>query len=439
VRDQGLGERLEHRVDVEDALHVDAAQEQELTHARDHRDTQVLDFLRHGKLLTLMLGHLTVDSYVGVIPVLYPLLIGRFHISLATVGLVSLAYSGMAAVSQPLFGLLADRFGTRLTGLTLVWTAITFSLVGFVDSFPLLLALAFASGLGSGAFHPLGALDVRDLLSTFRRSLGMSVYVTAGTIGVAVGPLIGIVLFGAYGIGGTGWLVLPGLATGGYLLWRMRARPHAVAAAARARGLAGHVPVFALAVVIAVMMSRSCTVYVFQSFTPTWYRQLGYGPEFYGPLATTLVLASAVGTVGCGSLADRYGRRTVILGTLVLSVPAILLYTLYPGPWGFVTAILIGFLAASTAPLLLLMAQQLMASRAGLASGLVMGLGFVTGAIGVPINGAIGDAIGLQKSLMTHVILVIVTIGIAWFLPREHEVESYAAAQEPLRPTAERV
>src|SRR5439155_17555650 len=97
-------------------------------------------------------------------------------------------------------------------------------------------------------------------------------------------------------------------------------------------------------VVIAVMMSRSWTVNVFQAFTPTWYEQLGYGPEFYGPLATTLVLAGAVGTVGCGSLADRFGRRSVILATLVLSVPAILLFALYPGPWAFASAILIGFL-----------------------------------------------------------------------------------------------
>jgi FSR family fosmidomycin resistance protein-like MFS transporter len=100
---------------------------------------------------------------------------------------------------------------------------------------------------------------------------------------------------------------------------------------------------------------------------------------------------------------------------------------LFPGPWAFGSAILIGFLAASTAPLMLLMAQQLMASRAGLASGLVMGLGFVTGAIGVPINGAIADHIGLQKSLMTHVILVLFTIVIAWFLPREDEMERRAA------------
>lgn len=378
-----------------------------------------------------MLGHLTVDTYVGVIPVLYPVLIGRFNLSLATVGLVSLAYSGMAAISQPLFGVLADRFGTRLTGLALIWTALTFATVGFVTSFPLLVALAMASGLGSGAFHPLGALDVRDLLPAWRRSFGMSVYVTAGTVGVAVGPLIGILAFGALGMRGTGLLVIPGIATGGYLLWRMRGHVHAAANTVKLEAASARaVPVFALAMVIGVMMSRSWTVFVFQAFTPTWYKQLGYGPEFYGPLATTLVLASAIGTVGCGTLADRYGRRTVILVTLVLSVPAILLYTAYPGPWAFASAILIGVLAASTAPLMLLMAQQLMVARAGLASGLVMGLGFVTGAIGVPINGAIADAIGLQRSLMTHVILVIATIAIAWFLPTEAEMERHAVQQE---------
>ena len=379
-----------------------------------------------------MLGHLTVDSYVGIIPVLYPVLIGRFSLNFETVGLISLAYSGMAAISQPLFGVIADRFGTRLTGVALVWTAVTFALVGFVPTFPLLLVLACASGLGSGAFHPFGALDVRALLPKRSRSAGMSIYVTAGTVGVALGPLIGIGVMSWQGLHGTGLLVLPGIATGTYLLWRMR-RSTAMGATERKPVIATAqaVPMLALAAVIGVMMSRSWTVYVFQSFTPTWYKQLGYGPDFYGPLATTLVLSSAIGTVGCGWLADRYGRRTLILITLVLSIPAILLYTMFPGPWGFVSGILIGFLAASTAPLMLLMAQQLMASRAGLASGLVMGLGFVTGALGVPINGAIGDAIGLQKSLMTHVILVVITIGVAWLLPTEREMEKYSAPAAP--------
>jgi FSR family fosmidomycin resistance protein-like MFS transporter len=260
----------------------------------------------------------------------------------------------------------------------------------------------------------------------------MSIYVTAGTVGVAIGPLIGVALFGLFGVHGTAFLVIPGIASGAYLVWRMRDNLGAVAAVAKSSAATrSAVRILPLAVVIGVMMSRSWTVSVFQAFTPTWYKQLGYGPGFYGPLATTLVLASAVGTVGCGTLADRYGRRTVILATLVLSIPAILLFTMFPGPGAFGSAILIGILAASTAPLMLVMAQQLMADRAGLASGLVMGLGFVTGALGLPINGAIADAIGLQKSLMTHVILVLATIVLAWFLPTEKQLERYAAARIP--------
>src|SRR3989475_9623953 len=170
------------------------------------------EFLRNGKLLTLMLGHLTVDSYVGVIPVLYPLLIGRFHLSLATVGLVSLGYAGTAAISQPLFGVIADRFGTRLTGVALAWTALTFALIGFVPTFPLLVVVACLSGLGSGAFHPFGALDVRALLPAWRRSFGMSVYVTAGTVGGAPRPPIRLRVLGPFLLPRTRVLVVPRVA-----------------------------------------------------------------------------------------------------------------------------------------------------------------------------------------------------------------------------------
>jgi len=55
----------------------------------------------------------------------------------------------------------------------------------------------------------------------------------------------------------------------------------------------------------------------------------------------------------------------------------------------------------------------------------------VTGAIGIPINGALGDAFGLQRSLMSHAILIAVTIGIALLLPNEREMERYAAPAPP--------
>jgi MFS transporter, FSR family, fosmidomycin resistance protein len=380
----------------------------------------MLRTFRNRGLVTLMLGHFTVDSYVGVLPVLYPLLIHRFALNLETVGLVSLAYSGFASVSQPLFGILADRYGTRFTGLALAWTAATFAAVGFAPTFPVLVGLAALSGLGSGAFHPFGALTVRGLLPDRGANTAMSVYVTGGTVGVACGPLIGIAIFGAFGTPGTLVMLVPGTLIAGYLLLAMRARS---ARAKRDRPPAGPwrqaLPLVPLAATVGVMASRNATVFVLQAFTPLWYHQLGYQAWFYGPLVTTLVLSSALGTVGCGALADRFGRRTVINGSILLSIPAVALYVMFPGAAGFLWALLVGFLAASTAPLTLMIAQELMAGRAGLASGLIMGLAFVSGAIGVPLTGAVADHIGLQPALALQVPVVAATIGIGLLLPSE--------------------
>lgn len=380
----------------------------------------LLQPLRNRGLVTLMLGHFTVDSYIGLLPVLYPLLINRFQLNLETVGFVTLAYSGMASVSQPLFGILADRHGTRFTGLALAWTATTFSAVGFVPTFPGLVAVAALSGLGSGAFHPFGALTVRGLLPDRGANTAMSIYVTGGTVGVAAGPLIGVVLVSVFGIHGTVLMLLPGTAIAGYLLLAMRvrdARPAVPTAPPPAWRRA--LPLAAITATVAVMAARNVTVFTLQGFTPTWYHQLGFQPWFYGPLVTTLVLSSALGTVGCGALADRFGRKTVITASLLLSLPVVALYVLLPGRLGFVWAVLVGSLAASTGPLTLMMAMELMAGRAGLASGLVLGLAFVAAAIGVPVTGAIADKVGLQAALGLQVAVVAVTALIAMLLPSE--------------------
>jgi len=377
--------------------------------------------LRNRPLLTLMSGHFSVDLYVGLLPVLYPLLTDRFTLDLKTVGLVSLAYSGMASISQPFFGWIADRYGTRFIGLALIWTAVMFSTIGFAPSFPVLLMLAAAAGIGSGCYHPLGALNANAVIPEKQRNVAMSVYVTGGTMGVALGPIIGAVIFTLFGIHGTAVMFFPGIFSAIWLLFEMRTiavrRPAPVkpgTVVTRAP-----VPILPMLAIIGVMASRSWTVIGIEAFIPTWYKSLGYGATFYGPLATTVVVASALGTIGSGTLADKYGRRAVIVGALILTVPVIILFAQFTGPIGFLTGAGVGFLAASTGPLMLVMAQQLMAGRAGMASGLILGLGFVTGAIGVPVMGALADAFGIATAMRFQAVIVLVTIAIAFFLPSE--------------------
>jgi FSR family fosmidomycin resistance protein-like MFS transporter len=383
------------------------------------------DVLRNRPLLTLMLGHYMVDMYVGVLPVLYPVLTGRFSLDLKTVGLVTLAYSGTASLAQPLFGWIADRYGTRFIGLALVWTAFTFALIGFAPTFPILLALAAAAGLGSGAYHPLGSLNAAAVIPERSRNAAMGAYVSGGTFGVASGPLIGAFLFHFFGIHGTALMILPGATIAIWMLFEMRKialrRPAARVAGAPAITLPP-IPVVPLLAVIGTMMSRSWTMISIQAFIPTWYQSLGYGAAFYSLLATTFVLASAFGNIGTGGLADRFGRRTVTLGSLVLTIPIILLFAQFTGPIGFLLGAALGFAAASTGPLMLVMAQQLMRGRAGLASGLILGIGFVTGAIGVPVTGAVADAYGIPAALRLQVVVVVATLVISYFLPTEKQM-----------------
>lgn len=390
------------------------------------------DVLRNRPLLTLMLGHFTVDMYVGVLPVLYPLLTGRFELDLKTVGLVTLAYNGTASLAQPLFGWLADRYGTRYIGLALVWTAFTFAMIGFAPTFPILVALAAAAGIGSGAYHPLGSLNASAVIPERSRNAAMGAYVSGGTFGVACGPLIGALLFTVFGVRGTALMFLPGIGIAIWMLFEMRkVALHRALATAKDRVAEAlpPIPVLPLLAVVATMMSRSWTMISIQAFIPTWYQELGYGPAFYSLLATTVVLASAFGNIGTGGLADRFGRRAVTVGSLLLTIPIILLFAQFTGPIGFLLGALLGFAAASTGPLMLVMAQQLMRGRAGLASGMILGLGFVTGAIGVPVTGAVADAYGIPMALRLQVVIVIATLAIAYFLPTEKQMVALTQRQ----------
>ena len=379
-----------------------------------------LSVVRNRPLMTLFFGHMTIDLYAGLLPILYPVLSQRFTLDLATVGLLTLAYSGVGSVSQPLFGWLADRYGTRLTGFALAWTACTFAAIAFAPTFPIVLLLAGAAGLGSGAFHPFGALNANAVIPERQRNSAMSIYASGGTVGFAVGPLIGVGLLAAFGMHGIAAMILPGALIAAWLLYEMRT----IAVKSRRHGGQGFgavapVPLIPIAAVILVMMARSWTMSSIQAYVPIWYEQLGYGKSFYGSLATAVTLASAAGTLGLGSVADRHGRRALIAGSLVLTIPSLLLFAQFTGPIAFVTGPLVGIIAASSAPLLLVMAQQLMRGRAGIASGLILGLGFVTGAIGVPITGAVADSVGIQMAMRLQVIVVLIAIPLALLLPSE--------------------
>jgi FSR family fosmidomycin resistance protein-like MFS transporter len=172
-----------------------------------------------------------------------------------------------------------------------------------------------------------------------------------------------------------------------------------------------------LARVILAIMLRSWTYMAILQFTPLWYDDMGYSEFFFGLLVTAITLFSALGTLGGGWMADRIGGRRVVVGSLALTMPAMLLYIQLPGAGAFAFGPGYGMLSDASSAIALLAAQRLMPGRTGVASSTILGLGFVSGGLGVPIVGAMIDSVGYPTALSALVFVNLAATLVAASIP----------------------
>lgn len=371
-------------------------------------------------LLTFMLGHFTVDLYSGLLPILYALAAQRLHLDNRDIGLLALCYTAASSLSQPLFGYIADRWGGQLLApLSLAWSSVFVSLLGLVEASALLYAGALLAGLGSGAYHPVGASNASMLVDDRHRNTAMSVYTVSGTSGYALGPLIAALLFGALGTRGSLAMLPLGLSVAVSLRWALRQFQLGLPTL-RARERTQRQPIrwSALAPVMAVVMLRSWVFMAVVTFAPVWYRDLGYDVRFYGLLASVVIASGSLGTLLGGMLADRIGQHRILASSLALAIPALLLFAGFPGPLALLTGALFGALADASISVTLVAAQRLLPGRIGVASGFILGMGFVTGGIGAPVTGAVADLIGIQRALLLTSVLLLVALAACFLIPR---------------------
>lgn len=385
--------------------------------------------LRNRALVTLAIGHMTNDMFAGVLPILYPLFKDEFGLSNAQIGLLTLAYTGTGSLLQPAFGYLADRVLTRwIASAILLWSTVFISIYGLVNGFGLLLLVAALAGVGSAAYHPFGASNAAKICDPETRNSAMSIYTVGGTSGYAAGPLIAVLLIWLLGRQGTLLLLAPGLACVVLLFMQMntvvrirkvRALTEPVSATA-----AGPVPWGLLVRIIGIVMLRSWAYQSLFQFVPIWYDDMGFHRAFYGPLATTIILSGVCGTLVGGALADKIGGKRIIVVSQAATIPILFLFGHFTGYIAFVIGASFGLVSDSSLSVTLVAAQRLLPGKTGLASGLILGLGFITAGIGVPVTGVIADRIGIGHAIMTLSVFaaaaVVLTITISDSVFRVH-------------------
>lgn len=373
---------------------------------------------------TLLLGHLTTDLAQGMIPALLPFFIAERGLSFAAAGGLVLAATVASSVVQPVFGYFADRRPSPwLVPAGVATAGVGVGLAGIAPSYPLIAAAVALHGLGVAAFHPEGA-RAASFASGERRATGMSVFSTGGNLGMATGPLVITPLVLALGLRATLVPLLPVFLVAAFLstqlgrLAALRPSGHGAAAASPAADRWG--PFGRLAVVV---MSRSVVYTGLSSFLPLFYAGVLGRTKAEGATALSILLgAGVVGTLAGGRLADRFGRRPVILVSLAALAPLVLALASTRDP-RVATALLFPVALALYLPfsVLVVMGQEYLPNHVGTASGVTVGLAVTAGGLAAPLLGLVADRWGVAGPLYVVSALPLVAVALAITLPDTRE------------------
>lgn len=365
--------------------------------------------------LVVAIAHGVNDAYASFLSPLLPRIMGKLELSIALAATLAMVLSIAASLLQPLAGYLTDRYGPKLfVVLGPVISGVFLSMIGLAPSFTILVVLLMMGGIGSAVFHPPAASMAMSLDTGQGRGVRLSFFSFGGAIGFAVGPLIAVGLVGQVGLEGLWMAMIPGLIVAAVIYGRLPANG-VLADANDAKPPPSPARVLKalkgpLGVVFGISAVGAFVQRVFLTMEPIIAAQAGVS-EAMGAVALSIYLgAQAIGTLTGGVLTDRMDRRTLLVGLTLLSVPThMLALWLPPGsPASLAFAAMAGFLNMAMLPPIVVMAQEILPESTGIGSGIVMGLAWALGSVGVLGTGILADLVGPRSAALLSVPVLLI-------------------------------
>ncbi len=302
---------------------------------------------------------------------------------------------------QPLFAWLGDRYNTRLAGpLGLALGAVCIGSIGFAQSFGQLMALHIVGVIGVGMYHPAAAATAGQLGSRalrHGRAFALSLFVASGMVGHTIGPIIGTRFNAWFGMTSLAWLIPPSLVAAVVLYLTMRHAPHRphnhhelhssfTTAESRTRWTAAVL----LSMQNSVRFTVNTAMYILFNYWAAW--RIAADKDAAAILNGNLTAATTIG-MGIGALISgrffRPGTEKVAFALTAFGGAVCVALTSVAGQWGSWAACAAALLAAigyfSTIPASVGLGQRLLPSHASLVTALLLGVGWMIGALARPL------------------------------------------------------
>jgi len=385
-------------------------------------------------ILLLSMGHFANDAYPGFIAPLQPLLMQQANYGLTRAGLLTSIASVSGSIMQPLFGLWADKL--RRPWLVIfgpLVTALLFGSIGWWHNWYGLAAVILLGGLGTAAFHPQAAAlagkagkEVKG-----RSGLIMSLFVTGGNAGHALGPVIILSVVSLWGLRYSMVTAVLGIGVSLLLWFKLPQQP-------MPREQRGRTPLSwawirsgrfgSLALIWLVVVMRSFVVNGLLTFAPIYLTGRGHSIMTAGSANTLFEISGAFGSVLGGALSDRIGRKEVIALSMAGAFPTLWLFLHSSSLLSLVMLAAGGFFVYSSISVNIIMGQDLFPRQAGTISSLMMGMGWGIGGLCVTPLGAVAERIGVEAALNGLIFVTLAGLAAALFIPAGRGQDAKAAA-----------
>lgn len=362
------------------------------------------------------LSHFMVDVFNASRPVLLTYL----GLSESQIALFSTIYIWASALTQPIFGWISDRTGPRwLAAGGVLWMTVFYSLALTLPG-NIGLGCLIIAAFGSSAFHPVGtvqaALRGREFMKG-RETTSTSLFFTAGQMGHFIGPIITGLILAYLKIPGLYILPLVSIPIGFTLMYQLRnnhPHPQPVKTVISRRNRAGMAFILIL-MIVAAMQSWAQANMV--NLIPKYIKDLGQGATVYGSMAGLFMGGSALGNMLGGHFADRYPKRFVAsLALLFAAAPIYVASQIGWSWWLYLLIPLAGAFTGAVHSIMVVLAQRIIPGGMALASGLILGFIFSSGALGLLYTGHLAELYGFPYVLTLTTGMVLVASPLALLL-----------------------
>ncbi|MFQ5896320.1 MAG: MFS transporter, partial [Nitrospinota bacterium] len=158
------------------------------------------------------------------------------------------------------------------------------------------------------------------------------------------------------------------------------------------------------------------------AFLPLYFVERGASLAVAGASVSVFLFSGALGGIVGGHLSDRFGRRTIILGSLAGAFPCLILFFASGGLWKVPWLVLSGALIFTSMSVIVAQAQEMFPANAALTSSLMLGVAWFSASLVLMGIGVVADWAGLGPTLSVGIPLAAgAAAALAATLPREEE------------------